>query len=139
MDEKVKAILAEALRTTNPEQRRLWLEGACAGDEDLRSEAESLVKAYEQAGDPFDHTMPLRAPDHVEFACPDIETAGLEKQTVEGAPREGKFSAVLTWSFWRAQRSDMTGLKFGNCLARYTDGSLYNQTFGITLPCHYTG
>jgi hypothetical protein len=62
----------------------------------------------------------------IESACPDIQTAGLEKQTVEGEPREGRFCGVLTWSFWRAQRSDMRGFKLGNCLARYTDGALYN-------------
>ena len=63
----------------------------------------------------------------VESACPDIQTAGLEKQTVEGEPREGRFSGVLTWSFWRAQRSEMKGFKLGNRLVRYTDGSLYNH------------
>ena len=55
----------------------------------------------------------------------DIQRAALEKQTVGGETREGRFSGVLTWRLWRARRSEMKELKLGNCLARYTDGSLY--------------
>ena len=55
MDEKVENILAEALQASNPEERRAWLERACAGDEDLRREVESLLQAYEQAGDSTGH------------------------------------------------------------------------------------
>jgi hypothetical protein len=127
MDDRENNILAEALQTSKPEERRAWMKRVFAGDDDLRREVESLVKAYEQAGNLFDHTMPLRAPDYVESAYPDIQTADLEKQTVGGEPREGRFSGVLTWSFWRAQRSDMKGFKLGNCLSRYTDGSLYSH------------
>jgi hypothetical protein len=126
MDEKVKNILAEALLASNPEDRRAWRERARAGDDEVRREAESLLKVYEQAGDSFDHTMPNPAPDDIAFACPDMQTACLEKQTMQGEPREVRSSWVLTWSFWRAQGSDMKGFGLGNCLVRYTDGSLYN-------------
>jgi hypothetical protein len=132
MEDRENNIQAEALQTSNPEERQAWMRHVFAGDDDLRREVESLVKAYEQAGEPFGHTMPLRAPDYVESACPDIQTADLEKQTVEGEPRGGKFFGVLTWSFWRAQRSDMKGFKLGNCLARYTDGSLYSHRSAFT-------
>jgi hypothetical protein len=63
----------------------------------------------------------------VEVACPDIQTADLEKQTVEAEPRENRFSRGLTWSFWWAQRSEMKGFNLGNYLVRYTDGSLYSH------------
>jgi hypothetical protein len=126
MDEKVKNILAEALQASNPEERRAWLERACVGDDELRREVESLLKAYGHAGDSFEHTMPLPEPDDIEFACPNMQTAGLEKQTVQGEPREGRFSGMLTRSFWGAQRSETKEFELGNRLARYMDGSLYN-------------
>jgi hypothetical protein len=47
-----------------------------------------------------------------EVACPDIQTAGLEKQTAEGEPREGRFSVVLTEWRPRAQPSHTTRCGF---------------------------
>lgn len=64
MEERVKAVLAEALQVGDPLERRAFLEHACAGNEQLRHEVESLLKAFEQSGDFFNRTMPLAAPDH---------------------------------------------------------------------------
>ena len=69
MVERAKNILAEALQTSNPEERRAWLERACAGDEDLRREVESLLQAYEQAGDSTGHRSDS-APDQEPKAQP---------------------------------------------------------------------
>ncbi|HEX6731653.1 MAG TPA: protein kinase [Pyrinomonadaceae bacterium] len=35
-------------------ERRAFLDGACASDEELRREVESLIRSHEQAGSPFD-------------------------------------------------------------------------------------
>src|ERR1035437_5853277 len=44
-------------------ERAAFLERACEGDAELRSQADSLLAAHEQAGDFLDHTIPLPAPD----------------------------------------------------------------------------
>src|SRR5512135_695096 len=46
-----KLIFAEALRLTVPAERLAYLERACAGNQELRWEVESLLTAYAQAGD----------------------------------------------------------------------------------------
>lgn len=43
--------LFEEAMERHPGERRAFLDGACAGDEELRKEVESLLKAYEQVGD----------------------------------------------------------------------------------------
>jgi serine/threonine protein kinase len=48
--QKVEAVLQEALDRPSPE-RVSFLDQACAGDEQLRDEAVSLVEAYAEAGD----------------------------------------------------------------------------------------
>jgi hypothetical protein len=48
--ERIKNNLAEAMQTSNPEERRAWLEHACAGDEDLRPEVELMLAAYQKGG-----------------------------------------------------------------------------------------
>ena len=63
MEEKVKDILAEVLQLKDPIARRACLRQACSGDEPLRREVESLLKAFEQAGDFFNRPMPLTTPD----------------------------------------------------------------------------
>jgi hypothetical protein len=99
MDERVKNIMAEALQMSNPGTRRAWLERACAGDDEVRREVKSLLKAYEQAGDALDHAMLLPAPDDVEFACPDIRRLALRSDL--DRRREGRgILGMLTWSFW---------------------------------------
>jgi hypothetical protein len=51
MEEHAKDILAQALQLRDPDERRAWLVRACAGDEALHAEVESLVLDFEQAGD----------------------------------------------------------------------------------------
>ena len=46
-----KLIFGEALRLNVPAERRAYLDGVCSGNEALRQEVESLLKAYEEAGD----------------------------------------------------------------------------------------
>jgi len=50
--ERVKSLLDEALRLDR-EQRHSYLQQACAGNEDLRFEVESLLVSHEQAGNEF--------------------------------------------------------------------------------------
>src|SRR3989442_566874 len=47
--EQVKELFEAALKR-EPAERVAFLDGACAGDESLRREVESLLKSYEQAG-----------------------------------------------------------------------------------------
>jgi eukaryotic-like serine/threonine-protein kinase len=51
-----QAIFGEALRLSAPGERQAFLDHACAGDQALRQEVESLLSAYDRAGgflDPF--------------------------------------------------------------------------------------
>jgi serine/threonine protein kinase len=50
--ERTKQILEDALRIA-PEQRAAYLDSACATDHDLRSEVESLMASYQEAGSHF--------------------------------------------------------------------------------------
>ncbi len=47
---QIDKCLEEAMERHTGE-RQAFLDGACAGDEELRKEVESLLKAYEQVGD----------------------------------------------------------------------------------------
>jgi eukaryotic-like serine/threonine-protein kinase len=58
-----KDIFAEALRLANPAERQAYLDQACAGDQALRQEVESLLSAHDRAGDFLNHTNPLPASD----------------------------------------------------------------------------
>ncbi len=49
-DERAEAILARAIEIPDAAARRAYLDGACAGDEALRQEVESLLAAHAQAG-----------------------------------------------------------------------------------------
>jgi serine/threonine protein kinase/WD40 repeat protein/tetratricopeptide (TPR) repeat protein len=49
--EKLKAILAEAVARENPAERRAYLDSACSGDDALRARVEALLEAYGKAGD----------------------------------------------------------------------------------------
>jgi eukaryotic-like serine/threonine-protein kinase len=51
--EKIDEVFQSALDVA-PERRGAFLDGACAGDPDLRREVESLLAAHEQAGDFID-------------------------------------------------------------------------------------
>src|SRR5512139_2658077 len=47
---QTETIFERARRLTNARERRAYLEVACAGDETLRQDVESLVTAYERCG-----------------------------------------------------------------------------------------
>ena len=47
---RAKAIFEEAIILVDPGERHAYLKAACAGDETLRQEVESLVAAYERSG-----------------------------------------------------------------------------------------
>src|SRR6266581_1919189 len=61
--QQAKQVFASAKEIADPGQRRAYLEAACAGDEALRLEVESLLRAHEQAGDFLGQTMQLPAAD----------------------------------------------------------------------------
>jgi serine/threonine protein kinase len=63
MEEKVKAILTGALKVSDPAERAAWLDRACCGDQELRTEVGSLLEALEQAGDFLAPTVALTASD----------------------------------------------------------------------------
>src|SRR5947207_12309694 len=48
--QQIKALLQSALEY-GPKQRAAFLAEACAGDQSLRSDVESFIGSYEQAGD----------------------------------------------------------------------------------------
>ncbi len=48
-----KAIFGEALHLSDPAARKAYLDQACAGNQALRQDVESLLSAFEQAGDFF--------------------------------------------------------------------------------------
>jgi hypothetical protein len=47
----IKSIFAEAIEKKSSKERAAFLDEACAGDGDLRSNVEDLLKAHSQAGD----------------------------------------------------------------------------------------
>ncbi|MHC4104548.1 MAG: serine/threonine protein kinase, partial [Planctomycetota bacterium] len=47
----IKSIFAEAIEKKTAKERAAFLDKACAGDDDLRSKVEDLLKAHSQAGD----------------------------------------------------------------------------------------
>ena len=51
--QQVKEIFNSAI-THRPEERSLFISRACWGDEELRSEVESLIASHEQSGDFID-------------------------------------------------------------------------------------
>jgi eukaryotic-like serine/threonine-protein kinase len=46
----IEAVFGQALEKGSPEERALFLQGACEGREDLRRQVEALLGAYERAG-----------------------------------------------------------------------------------------
>ena len=63
---ELKSVFNEALEITTPNERRVWLDGRCAGDSELRRQVEGLLKAYADAGsfllDPMPETMIYESP-----------------------------------------------------------------------------
>ncbi len=55
--ERLKEIFSDALSIRGPEQRSVYLAGACQGDPALREQVESLLAAAEQAGDFLERTV----------------------------------------------------------------------------------
>jgi tetratricopeptide (TPR) repeat protein len=55
--DRLKEILAEAVARSDPAARAAYLDEACAGDEALRAEVETLAKAYEEKGELVEKTL----------------------------------------------------------------------------------
>src|SRR5579871_5861254 len=55
--QRIKELVGEAALQA-PADRRAFLDAACAGDADLRREVESLLAAYDRAGDLFEPQPP---------------------------------------------------------------------------------
>src|SRR5262245_50301865 len=47
----IESLFASALRISSPQDRAAYLNKACDGNSDLRDRLESLLRAYDQAGD----------------------------------------------------------------------------------------
>lgn len=62
-ESKAKRVFEEALQVKDSVQRRALLDQACAGNSALRQEVESLLEAYERAGNFMTLRIPLPAPD----------------------------------------------------------------------------
>jgi tetratricopeptide (TPR) repeat protein len=58
-----KTIFGETLRLSGPAERQAYLDQACAGNEALRHDVESLLSAYEHAGDFFSRTRQFDGSD----------------------------------------------------------------------------
>ena len=50
-EERIKEIFAQAREKKSPAEREAYLAEACQGDQQLRLDIESLLRAHEQAGD----------------------------------------------------------------------------------------
>ena len=56
-----ESIFVAALEKATPVERAAYLEGACAGDPELRRRVEALLRAHEQSGDLLD-APPVHGP-----------------------------------------------------------------------------
>jgi len=57
-----ESIFTAALEKLTPAEREAYLEGACAGDAELRRRVEALLKAHEQSGDLLDQPTEVLGP-----------------------------------------------------------------------------
>jgi serine/threonine protein kinase len=64
-ENQVKELFAQALQRSTTAEREKYLAEACAGQPELRSQIESLLRAHEQARDFLSHTIRLPPPDTV--------------------------------------------------------------------------
>ena len=62
---RIKEIFAQALERKSPVEREKYLAEACQGDQEMRREIESLLRAGEQAGDFLGQTMRIPGADIV--------------------------------------------------------------------------
>jgi eukaryotic-like serine/threonine-protein kinase len=62
-EKRIKEIFGQALEKTSPAERDKYLAEACQGDQALRREVESLLRAGEQAGDFLGQTMQVPVAD----------------------------------------------------------------------------
>ena len=58
-----ETIFAAALEKANPADRAAYLEGACAGDPEIRRRVEALLRAHDQSGDLLDPPVPGSRPN----------------------------------------------------------------------------
>ncbi len=61
--QNAKTIFGEALHLSDPTERQAYVERACGGNETLRQDVESLLRAFEQAGEFFAPTRQVQASD----------------------------------------------------------------------------
>ncbi|MHC4992991.1 MAG: hypothetical protein ACYTGC_18615, partial [Planctomycetota bacterium] len=61
----VEDLFERALERETPAERNAFLDGACAGDGDLRDRVDALIRAHEAAGD-FLATPAMAEPDTVD-------------------------------------------------------------------------
>ncbi|MGA8272564.1 MAG: protein kinase [Candidatus Sulfotelmatobacter sp.] len=83
--ERIKEILEQALRL-EPGKRQAYLDSACQGDADLRSEAESLIASHEEAGSQF---LGTSAPEVLQLPPPRALTSGTKLGRYEIVERLG--------------------------------------------------
>lgn len=57
-----ESIFAGALERLTPAERAAYLDGACAGDVELRRRVDALLKAHEQKGDLLDQPTEVLGP-----------------------------------------------------------------------------
>jgi hypothetical protein len=131
MDEKVIDILAEALQMSSPGTRRAWLEGAYAGDKDLRRSSghpacRRAVRLARWNG--RSSGSKLRLPVRP-AGCRPPRQARCAPLLGAGArlcpPRGGHFRVLTEWRR-RAQPSHTTRFGFRTRIVQPMDGSLYN-------------
>jgi predicted ATPase/serine/threonine protein kinase len=77
--ERTKEILEQALRLA-PQERQAYLSLACGADADLRSEVESLIASYEEAGSEF---LGAAAPEVLQLAPPRALASGTKLGSYE--------------------------------------------------------
>ncbi len=67
-NDAVKSVFDRAAECESAEHRKAYLDDACAGNRELRSRVESLLEAYDQAGE-FLENRPVNFVVHPSEAC----------------------------------------------------------------------
>ena len=73
---RIKEVLAEAAARNTPAERGVYLDGACGGDERLRTEVEQLLSAHDQAGAFLEAPVTPSPPSTIVLSVPPTERTG---------------------------------------------------------------